>query len=331
MIKLKGDEYWRYTKPGKFCDFFTFKYIDQNSVIIKSTDGINLSEENSFDINECKEEIFKNSLGKYKISFIDKIKFTEVPSVLTFNLNINKIFGVKREKGILWIAEINKESTGYSYDGNFDKYFSFPVSSLLSDEYEIILYKEEKGKRKEFSKGLLSISKFKIGNNYQDSIELTKLSINYKAHISLPNKIPFIEEKYNPLIMHICAIEAYNIPSKLDPYVLCRLERDKTGVTTQNLEKTSNPQWYEFIDLIITDEKEDLIVEIWNKTGKKDKLICGTKINIQKYLDGNIYYEWLKMDKVSLNIAIQIKREGESKMSMDDIYIYQDSTIPDTI
>ena len=52
LVKLKGDEYWKYTKQGKFNDFFTFEYIDQDSLIIKSFDGNNNSQENSIDITE---------------------------------------------------------------------------------------------------------------------------------------------------------------------------------------------------------------------------------------------------------------------------------------
>ena len=216
---------------------------------------------------------------------------------------------------------INNQSAGYSYDGIFNKYFSFPVNSLLSDSYTIILYKEEKGEKKEYDKGLINISQFKIGLTREDIIYLKKSNLKYTAHISLPNKIPFINEEYKPFFIHICAIEAFNIP-KSNPYVLCRLERDQSGVTTKYLEKTSKPQWYEFIDLIITDENEDLVVEIWNKCDKKDKLICWSKLNLKKYLNGEIFYEWIIMDKIGLNIALQVKREGENYMTMDDIDKY---------
>ena len=215
----------------------------------------------------------------------------------------------------------NNQSTGYSYDGIFNKYFSFPVNSLLSDSYNIVVYKEEKEVKKEYDKGLIKIDKFKIGLIKEGSINLKKFKLNFKGNISLPNKIPFIKEKYNPLYIHICAIEAYNIP-KSNPYVLCRLERDQSGVSTNYLEKTTKPQWYEFIELIITDENEDLVVEIWNKNGSKDKLICGSKLNLKKYLNGEIYYEWVIMDKIGLNIALQVKREGENYMTMDDIDKY---------
>ena len=175
---------------------------------------------------------------------------------------------------------------------------------------------------------MIYISQFKIGLNYENTIFFKNYQLHYKAFISLPNKNPFVIEEYNPLIIHICAIEAYNIP-KSDPYVLCRLERDQSGVKTKNLEKTTTPQWYEFIHLIITDENEDLVVEIWNKNGKKDKLICGSKLNLKKYLNGEIYYEWIKMDNIFLNIALQVKREGEKYMTMDEIDKYVNENIPD--
>jgi hypothetical protein len=330
MIQLKGDEYWRYTQTNKFSDFFIFEYIDQSSLVIKSIKEDNSSQETSLDINEYelnKEYIINISSCKYKITFLDEIKFIDPPSILTFNLCIINIPEIRKEKWVLWIIEVNNKSTGYSYDGNFDKYFSFPVNSLLSDEYNITLYREEKGKKKEIGKGLIFISNYKIGLISEGSINLKKFKMNFKAHISLPNKSPFVKEIYNPLIMHVCAIEAFNVP-KTDPYVMCRLERDQSGISSNYVEKTTNPQWYEFIEFAITDENEDLIVEIWNYIGKKDKKICGTKLNMKKYLNGEIHFEWIKMDKIYLNIALQVKREGENFMTMEDINKYIISSIP---
>ena len=330
MIQLKGDEYWRYTQTNKFSDFFIFEYIDQSSLVIKSIKEDNSSQETSLDINEYelnKEYIINISSCKYKITFLDEIKFIDPPSILTFNLCIINIPEIRKEKWVLWIIEVNNKSTGYSYDGNFDKYFSFPVNSLLSDEYNITLYREEKGKKKEIGKGLIFISNYKIGLISEGSINLKKFKMNFKAHISLPNKSPFVKEIYNPLIMHVCAIEAFNVP-KTDSYVMCRLERDQSGISSNYVEKTTNPQWYEFIEFVITDENEDLIVEIWNYIGKKDKKICGTKLNMKKYLNGEIHFEWIKMDKIYLNIALQVKREGENFMTMEDINKYIISSIP---
>ena len=90
-----------------------------------------------------------------------------------------------------------------------------------------------------------------------------------------------------------------------------------------------NSHYNEFIELIITDESEDLVVEIWNKNGNKDKLICGSKLNLKKYLDGEIYFEWIKMDKIALNIALQVKREGEKYMTIDDINKYVNANVLD--
>ena len=329
MIKLKDDEYWRYSKFGKFLDFFYFEYIDQTTLTIKSTDGQNYSEEINLDLNESKEEIIKNSVGNYKINFVDEIIFEEPSTQLSFNMNFQRINNIQKENDVYWIVEINNISTGYSYDGSFNKYFSFPINSLLLDEYNIILYKEKKGKRKEYGKAKILINQFKIGIIKDDIISIEGLSCNFTGFISLADAIPFKNIEYYPLIMHIGVIEAYNFPTKSDLFVLCRLERDQSGPTTKVLDKTSTPQWYEFIHFIITDENEDLIVEIRNKAGKKSKLICETKLNLKKYLDGNIYFEWLKMDKVNLNIALQIKKENEKHMEMDDIYNYIDSSIPD--
>ena len=331
MVKLKEDEYWRYTRPGKFNDYFTFDYIEQNFLIIKVTDGQMYSEENMFDINESKEYSIKNSFGEFRINFIDQIKIIETSPTITLYLYIDKVEKIPKKIGVLWTIEINNQSSGYSYDGNFNKYFFFPIISLVSDGYEIVLYREEKGKKLEYGKTKIYISKFQIGINLESSIKIKDLSLNFIGHISLPNKIPFINEPYNPLILYICAIEAYNLPSKSNPYVSCRLDRDLFGVITKTLEKTSTPQWFEFIQFIVTDENEDLIIEIYNKNGTKSKIICKSKLSLKKYLNGEIYYEWIKMDKVILNIAIQIKRKGEKYMTIDDINKYMDSSIPDNI
>ena len=191
------------------------------------------------------------------------------------------------------------------------------------------MYKEKKGKRKEYGKAKIFINQFKIGIIKDNIISIEGLSFNFTGFISLANTIPFKNIEYYPLIMHIGVIEAYNIPTKSDLFVLCRLERVQSWKTTKVLDKTSTPQWYEFIHSIITGENEDLIVEIRNKAGKKSKLICETKLNLKKFLDGNIYFEFLKIDKVNLNIALQIKKENEKHMEMYDIYNYIDSCIPD--
>ena len=326
-IKLKGDEFWRYTKPGKFNDFFSFEYIDQDGAMIIMTDGQNSSEEVKVDITEFKEHILFRSIGKIKVNLMKEIRLDNSISKMTFNLLIKEVTSIKKEPDKLWIIEVNDESTGYSYDGKFFKYFIFPVNSLISDFYKIVLYKEEKGKKKEIDKFGIYISSFKIGIPSEDYIESENNLIKYEGHISLPNMRPFVLEKYNPLIMHIFVIEARNIPTKMDLYVSCRLERDEYGAETSVKEKTTTPQWFEFIEFTITDEKEDLIIELFSKSGKKSKLICNSKVPLKKYLNEEIYYEWIKMDKIVLNIALQIKREGESFMTRDDIDKYINSDV----
>ena len=49
---------------------------------------------------------------------------------------------------------------------------------------------------------------------------------------------------------------------------------------------------------------------------------------MKKYLNGEIHFEWIKMDKIYLNIALQVKREGENFMTMEDINKYIISSIP---
>ena len=327
MVKLKGDEYWQFTRPGNFNDFFSFEYIDQHSLIIKSSDGTNFSDEKSIDIDEPKDDIVNTSMGKFKLSFVKDNNLENSPSVMAFNIYITSIQDIKIEKGVLWSLKINNQSSGYTYDGIINKYFSFPVNSLISDEFKVTLYREEKGKKKEYGTNVMYIKSYHIGNLKEDIITLSKGSIFCKVHISLPDMKPFIDQIYKPLIMHICIIEAFNFPSKMDTFVSCRLERDKQGVNTQIKEKTTNPQYYEFIHFTITDEKEDLIVEMFSKNGKNK--IGSSQLKMDKYLNGEICYEWIKMDRIVLNIAIQIKREGENYMSMDDIDKYISNTICD--
>ena len=123
--------------------------------------------------------------------------------------------------------------------------------------------------------------------------------------------------------MHIYALEAINIPkmdlmSKSDPYVIFRFEKDLIGARTKYLDDTLTPQWNQLVNLYITDINEDLIVEIWDKNVKKDKIICSSKLNIQKYLNGQVFYEWIKMGKIAINLVIQVKQEGQSFISSEE-------------
>ena len=56
-----------------------------------------------------------------------------------------------------------------------------------------------------------------------------------------------------------------DLTSKTDPYVLLRFEKDNIGLKTKFKDDTLSPQWNELLDLIITDPKEKLIIEIWDK------------------------------------------------------------------
>ena len=154
-----------------------------------------------------------------------------------------------------------------------------------------------------------------------------------QLHITPPNLEPFIDNKYCPHILHVYVIEALNVPkmdltSKTDPYVLLRFEKDKIGVKTKALDNTLTPQWNELVDLIITNFNEALIVEIWDKNIRKDKMINSTKINIEKYLNGEPHFEWIKIDKMMLNLAIQIKPKGEKFLTKEEVDTYQLNTIP---
>ena len=80
------------------------------------------SEEENIDLAQNEEKIISNSLGKFKISFIDEIKpFVRIP-FWKCNIFIKKITNIIKNKDILWNVEINKNSLGFTYDGN--AYFS---------------------------------------------------------------------------------------------------------------------------------------------------------------------------------------------------------------
>ena len=137
-------------------------------------------------------------------------------------------------------------------------------------------------------------------------------------------------------MMHIYALEALNIPkmdlmSKTDPYVIFRFEKDTIGVRTKYLEDTLTPQWNELVNLIIPDESQDLIVEIWDKNVKVDKMICSTKLSIKEYLDEKPHFEWIKIGKVLINLAIHIKQEGQKFISFEEVDAYQANNIPPNI
>ena len=206
-----------------------------------------------------------------------------------------------------------------------------------------LFFKKESDKKiSEYAKGLFSISEFELGVNKEKIISLEKnklLGSNYtdmniliNVHITPPNIQPFFNQRYYPLIMHIYALEAIDIPkmdlmSKTDPYVIFRFEKDAIGVRTKYLEDTLTPQWNELVNLIIQDESEDLIIEIWDKNVKKDRIICSTKLSIKQYLDQEPHFEWIKIGKVSINLAMHVKQEGQKFISFEEVDAYQANNI----
>ena len=338
-LKLRGDEYWKYTKEGDFKDYFITEYINNYNLIMIASNGQNNSEVMSLDISKDEEKIYENNFGKFKISFPKEIKPTNSPCPFwTCNILIKNITNIKKEKETLWLVEINKYTSGYTYDGNINKYITLNVNSAQNDQFKVILYKSEKGKKSEYAKGEFSISEFELGITKEKIIILDKIKligdkytdkkILINVHITPPNAEPFFNQRFYPLIMHIYALEAINIPkmdlmSKTDPYVVFRFEKDTIGTRTKYLEDTLTPQWNQLIDLIITDINEDLIIEIWDKNIKFDKMICSTKLNIKKYLNGEPEFLWIKIGKVSLNIAIHVKKEGEDFICFKEVEEYQ--------
>ena len=345
-LKLKGDEYWKYTKEGYFKDYFEFEYIDNSNLIIIATDGKNESEEINLDISNDKEQIINNNFGEFKIGFTKEMEPDSIPQPYwNCNILIKNIMNVVKEKDILWMVEINKKSSGYTYDGNIYKYLSLTINTIQNDKFNVVLYKIIKGKKTEYAKGEFHISEFEFGISKEKIINLEKdklLGSSYTdkkilcdIHITPPNVIPFYNQKFYPLIMHIYALEAINIPkmdlmSKSDPYVVFRFEKDLIGARTKYLDDTLTPQWNQLVNLYITDINEDLIIEIWDKNVKKDKIICSSKLNIQKYLNGQVFYEWIKMGKIAINLVIQVKQEGQNFISSEEVdkYIINQEIIP---
>ena len=158
-------------------------------------------------------------------------------------------------------------------------------------------------------------------------------AVKLKLHITPPNLQPFVNQLFKPLILHVYVIEALNVPkmdltSKSDPYVLIRFEKDNVGLKTKALDNTLTPQWNELLNYTITNHNELLIVEVWDKNDVvKDKMISSTKLNIEKYMSEEPHFEWIKINKMLLNLVIQIKPLGESFISRNEIDYYLSTSV----
>ena len=342
-LQLIGDEFWRYTKIGNFSDYFTIQYVNNSILRIKSSDLKKSSDEINIDISQNSEKIFENSFGKFKISLVNEVKPFNISQNWKCNISVIEIANITKKKDIIWLPEINNDSLGYTYDGKINKYISINVNSIQTDEIKFILHKIKKGKKKEYGKCFLKISELQLGIMEEKSIsfvktkllktKITNKNIKLSLHLTPPNYEPFVNLKYNPLIMHIYIIEAINIPktdisSKSDPYISFKFEGSKIGIKSSVLEDTLTPQWNELVDLIITDPNENLIVEIWDKNLKKDKFICNAILETKKYMNYEPHYEWIKMDKVFLNLVIHIKPLGDTFISKEQVNFYQLLPIP---
>ena len=335
-LKLQGDEYYRYTKIGNFKDYFDVEYIDNHNLVIFASNGKNYSSEIHVDLSTEEDKICNCEFGKFKISFPKEIipTNTPVPS-WTCNILIKNINNLKMKPNILWMVEINKCSSGFTYDGNIDKYITLNINSVQNEIFYVTLFRKEGDKKiSEYAKDSFSISEFELGVTKGRFINLEKnyMNILINVHITPPNMQPFLDQRFYPLIMHIYAIEAIDIPkmdlmSKTDPYVIFRFEKDVVGSRTKYLEDTLTPQWNELVNLIIPDESEDLIIEIWDKNVKKDKMICSTKLSIKQYLDEEPHFEKMKIGQVSINLAIHVKQEGEKFISFEEVEDYLEKNI----
>ena len=347
-IKLQGDEYYRYTKIGNFKDYFNFEYVNNHNLLMVASDGKNNSSEMIIDLTIDEDKIYNSDFGQFKLSFPKKIMPTNPPvSFWTCNILIKNINNLKKEKNILWMVEINKCNSGFTYDGFINKYITLNINSVQNEIFNVILFRKEGDKKmSQYAKGAFYIAEFELGVSKEKTIKLEKdklLGSNYtdmniliNIHITPLNVEPFFNQRFYPLMMHIYAIEALNIPkmdlmSKTDPYVIFRFEKDTIGVRTKYLEDTLTPQWNELVNLIIPDESQDLIVEIWDKNVKVDKMICSTKLSIKEYLDEKPHFEWIKIGKVLINLAIHIKQEGQKFISFEEVDAYQANNIPPNI
>ena len=343
QIQLKGDEFWKYTKIGNFSDYFMMEYVDNSILSIKSSDSTKSSEEININISENFEKVFENSFGKFKINSVEDIKPFDLSKNWKCNIYVKELAYITKKSDIFYLPEINNIPLGYTYDGNISKYISIVINSIQTDELTFILYKKKKGKKKEYAKGFLKISELQLGIIEEKTICFTKhkllgtkptnKTIKLSLHITSPYAQPFINLKFNPLIMHIYLIEAINIPktditSKSDPYVLFKFEGDKIGIKSKALENTLTPQWNELLDLTITDANENLIVEIWDKNMKKDKFICKTLLDTKKYMNFEPHFEWIKINNIFLNLVIHIKPFGDNYISREEVNFYQLSPIP---
>ena len=343
QLQFKGDEFWRYTRIGNFSDYFKMEYVNNSIISIKSSDSKKSSEEININISENFEKIFENSIGKFKINSAEEIKPFDLSKNWKCNLYVKDLVNITKKKDIIWLPVINNNSLGYTYDGNINKYISIDIKSIQTDELKFILYKNKKGKQKEYAKGFLKISELQLGIIEERTICFTKKTllgtkptsktIKLNVHITSPNAEPFVNLKFNPLIMHIYAIEAINIPktditSKSDPYLLFKFEGDKIGIKSKALENTLTPQWNELINLTITDANEKLIVEIWDKNIKKDKFICKTILDTEKYMNFEPHFEWIKINNIFLNLVIHVKPCGDNFISREEVNFYQLSPIP---
>lgn len=95
---MKGDEFWKYTKPGNFYDYFKMEYIDNPILSIKTCDFKNTSEEINIDISDNEEKFFDNSFGKFKISISNEINPFTISSKWNCNTLVKEISNIVKKK-----------------------------------------------------------------------------------------------------------------------------------------------------------------------------------------------------------------------------------------
>jgi len=176
--------------------------------------------------------------------------------------------------------------------------FQFKILSFNTDIFSLSLYDYDL-----LGQWKLAIKDMKPGI-VEDKVINAGGLIHIKYQLACANQCKWENKEYIPKMLHIRVIEAkefQNNTGKTDPYLELFFNDDINKQRTKTLVDTLTPQWNELVNLIIPDESQDLIVEIWDKNVKVDKMICSTKLSIKQYLDQEPHFEWIKIGKVSIS------------------------------
>jgi len=114
-------------------------------------------------------------------------------------------------------------------------------------------------------------------NNYNSKKE--KFSIYLKAQLVLPDIQPFTDYKIEYDTINIKFLDGENLNSG-DIYCRSKLTDDIEWKRTKTINKCQNPQWYDNIILPITNESNQVEIEIKNDNILVDTTFGSFKLNI---------------------------------------------------